>query len=261
MNIRHMLIAGLTTFGALTVLATPAQGGIILIGGENGTTDPPAPTTGSKSEEDWNPTVDCTLEADQGLDELLYCLQDGISNPPPSCPPPPPPPGPGPVRVRLRVLDDPNAPCVIYPFGRDDFYVWTIQPPNDQEWGIGILKKPNYDEINRLTLRENDPGIKTSELRLAASGKVARIRLIDEQPAGDGSVYLTLNTTQVSVLTGSEQSPGEINAAIILQLSTHFSVTVAGQYLHVQTSGGAVNGITKVGFRSTDTGIISSDLS
>jgi len=262
MTMRSMLGAGLATFGVLTFLATPVQGGEILIGGANGKTDPPAPTQGATSEEDWNPTVTCSLETGQGINELLYCLQDNIVNPPPQCPPPNPPcTGPGPCRAPRPVLDDPNAPCSNYTFGaREDFTVSLIQPPDG--WGVLILKL-DYTEINRLTFRENDPGIQTVELRLneTAVGKVARIGLVGETPAGSGMVFVTVNNTTVSVSTSAFPTAAAINAEIIRQLGVPFSVTIAGNYFHVHIRSGMGDGIHVVQFRSTDPGIVSSDLS
>jgi hypothetical protein len=247
----------LTSLGALALLAAPAQGGEILIGGTNGTSDQPTPTQGAKTEEDWNPTVTCSLEWGQGLYDLLACLQNEISNPPPPCPAPNPEcTGPRPCPVPPRRLDDPDTPCFSYSNARQDFHVWVI------EWGVLILRL-DYTEINRLTFREDDPGIQTTELRLneAAVGRVARVRLVEEIPSGAGMVYLTVNDTTVSVSTSAFQTPYQINAELIQQLGVPFSVTVAGAYLHIHIRAGMGDGIHRVQFRSTDSGIVKSDLS
>jgi len=254
MTIRSMLTAVLTTLGILTLLATPLQGGEILIGGQNGTTDPPAPSQGAKSEEDWNPIVSCVLGEGEGIFDLLNCLQNEILNPPPPCDPNNTGEATGP-----KWMEEYALPCTPYPFSRDEFNVSILEPPPDR-WGIEIRRLDNT-EITRIGFRENDPGIQTSELSLDVNGHVARLRRIEETPAGGGMIYLTVNAILVSVSTSTFHTPDAINAEIIRQLNPRFTVTPAGDYLHIRCRPGMGFGVRRIQLRSTDTGIISSDLS
>jgi len=260
MHIRLILTASLMMFGVFSILATPARGGMILIGGEDGTTDPPAPTEGAETEEDWNPTVTCSIGAGQGIFDLLACLENEISNPPPACHPDltsPPSPSQGPVDI--APADDPE-PCVLYPNERSDFNVWILLPPPDR-WGIEI-RRLDGSEIERITLRENDPGIQTTELQLDAGNHVARIRLIDQNPSGVGSVFVSINDKSVSIPTSLFPTALEVNAEIVRLLRRGlFDVTLVDGFLNVGVGRTPGIGIRRVQFRSTDHGITESDLS
>ena len=259
MRIRSRLTAGLIIYSALTILATPVQSGIILIGGEGGTSDPPAPTQGTQTEENWNPTVTCSVGEGQGILDLLTCLENEISNPPPAC---------GPIVTgptgnaigpkSLQAIPYPE-PCYPYPDARSDFNVWVLTPPPNR-WGIEI-RALDGTEIKRISLRENDPGIQTTELQLNAAWRVARVRLVGEQPTGTGAVYLTVNDTVVTVPTGGLDSPLEVNLALMTRLvNTPFTVTLVGDYLQIRSRKLMGTGIRRIQFRSTDPGIVSSDL-
>ena len=260
MNIRFALTKLMAIFCSLTILATPVHSGIILIGGEGGTEDPPAPTEGAETEEDWNPIVTCSVGTGQGIFDLLACLQNEISDPPPPCSQTtlstPTIINDGPVE--LETLPYPE-PCYPYPYDRSEYNVWVLMPPPNR-WGIEIRRLDNT-EIRRISLRENDPGIQTTELQLDASWRVARVRLISEQPTGVGMVSLTVNDTVVTVPTGSLHSPLEVNLALMNQLVPTFAVILNDGYLHIRSKHLMGTGIRRIQFRSTDPGIVSSDLS
>ncbi len=75
--------------------AAPAHGAMLILGGPEGTEQPPVPSECDSeeeeecptTEEDWNPTITCGIGPGEGIDELLECLEDEIENPPPACHP------------------------------------------------------------------------------------------------------------------------------------------------------------------------------
>ena len=246
----------------LAIMATPALGGIILLGGQEGTQDPPSPTDGAETEEDWNPTVTCSVGPGEGIYELLECLTDDIANPPPACPS-------SPVRGNHKtmgpvVLDqnrDPE-PCYPYPREREDFYVYLIWEPDGDPPRFGIEIVPiDGGDLERLTLRENDPGIQTTRLELDTDDRVARVKAIEGTPTG-GAVYLQVNNVQLIIQTDAFPTSVEITAEIIRQLrEAGFLTEYVHPYIHIRSISAPRKGIRQIEFRSTDTGIVNSDLS
>src|SRR5262245_20565271 len=77
------------------LVPTLIQAGDLVMGGQQGTDDPPHPTQGANTEEDWNPIVTCVVPSGGTIDDLLDCLLDRIATPPPPCPILTTPPGSG----------------------------------------------------------------------------------------------------------------------------------------------------------------------
>src|SRR5262245_46214172 len=52
----------------------PAGAAELVVAGQEGTQDPPHPTQGASTEEDWNPVVTCTVPPGGDINSLLNCL-------------------------------------------------------------------------------------------------------------------------------------------------------------------------------------------
>src|SRR5262249_6587064 len=110
---------------AFLFLASPARAAVLLTGGSQGTQDPPKPTEGATTEEDWNPVVTCVVVTSGSIDELLDCLLDRIATPPPPCPPQSASgssSGSGGTSTKLVLKKSPSGDCSD-PDSREDFIV------------------------------------------------------------------------------------------------------------------------------------------
>jgi len=251
MKQRRVIEAAIIAVYALLSLSS-ASAAVVVVAGQEGTNDPPQPTEGASTEEDWNPVVTCTVPVGGSIDDLLNCLIDRVATPPPACPTletvnPPADGG----RLQKKI----NPPNCTEPADRHDFIVTRLSPP---EYGVEI-RRLDWSEIERVALRENDPGIQTTELRNEKPDRVARVRLMEQTPLG-GAVYLTINDVTVTILTGNV-SIVENNARLIRQLrDAGMTLTYVSPYLYVRDRRNTVWGVNRIQFRSTDPGIIQSDL-
>ncbi len=248
-NVSGLLLASL-------FFSAPLTAAVLLVGGQEGTSDPPSPTEGAETEEDWNPIVTCSVTPGGSIEELLYCLLDEIATPPPPCPTL----GglethsPGGGRLARRYAGEPCSD----PDSRQDFNVTLVPPP---QYGVQILRLDG-SEIERIALRENDPGIQTTELRNERPYRVARVRQIEETPEG-GEVHIVVDDVEVTLSFGHGPvaTQVEINADMARGLRAG-GLTIAYQapYFFISNHTGIPRGVHVLQYRSTDPGITRSDL-
>jgi len=255
MRMRFAITAAILSLPLL--FPAPGQAAVLLVGGQEGTTDPPSPTEGAETEEDWNPIVTCSIPPGGEIFDLLECLLDNIATPPPPCLPWPIGTGDGSGFENLT-KEDPSADCSD-PDSRQDFYVTLVPLPY---YGVEI-RRLDGSEIDRIALRENDPGIQTTELRNERPDRVARIRQIEETPQG-GSIHLVIDDVSVNVSLHNGRFPTvpKINAEVIRQIRAGgLSLGYLAPYFYVRNHTRLPYGVHVVQFRSTDPGITRSDLS
>ena len=233
-------------------LSTPLTAAVLLVGGQEGTEDDPNTTEGAETNEDWNPIVTCTVPNGGTIDDLLACLLNEIATPPPPCPRLP-------LGPQLETYSpDLNAPLCSDPDLRQDFIVTLVPPPH---YGVEI-RRLDGSEIDRIALRENDPGIQTTELHNDRPFRVARVRQIEEAPEG-GEIHLVIDDVEVSLSfePGHLPTPPEINADIVRELrAAGLTITYQAPYFYIRNHTGLPRGVHVVHFRSTDPGITRSDL-
>lgn len=241
---------------ATFIFCHPAAAGQILIGGEGGPEDPPNPTEGAESEENWNPVVTCSIGPGQTVLDLLLCLENEIENPPPVCPQSTTTSGGGgggPVHFAENPPD-----CAEYPLGRSDFNVTVLVPP-PQRWGLEILRLDG-GEIDRVAFRENDPGIQTTDLTINLPNRAAVFEMVTETPTGQGSVFLKVDSNVIEVTTAG-RTPLKINMALQSGVQAlGYLMTVDGTKVTLYNRSGLYQGIRRIQFRSTDPGITKSSL-
>lgn len=270
MRARHWLRELFLGFLSGCVILTPAfavdpaqttGGGQVEVGSEEGLPNTPPSTPGgdTSTEEEFNPTITCSNELGSDIELLIQCLVNSIPNPPPSCPP----------EIWAQhgseaengiltiVLNGGQYECAA-PYDRSDFIVTALPPPF---WGVEIVRVDG-EPMQRLLFRENTPGIQTTQIRVDNANRIGRIKELDEVPALDGSVFVRVNDTQLELSTSVYQTSVEISAAIVAQLrAAGFLVIYAPPYIVIQDfDTGPNGGIRRVQFRSTDHGIVSSDL-
>ena len=242
----------------LFALFTPLHAGEIVVGGGGGPSEPPDPSEGGETEENWNPIVTCHVLPGQGIMALLTCMENEIENPPPQCPPQ------GPVGVsgggrrpgEVVVFND-DVPCHDYgPHARSDFNVEILQPPEPPYYGIRILRLDG-SEIERLSFRETDPGIKTTRVTVNQPNLVAIVGLVTQEPARNGVIQLTVDEHDITVATIKTPTSVQLNSRIIDALApAGYQVEVINDTILIRSEWG----VRSVLFRSTDTGITRSSI-
>ena len=250
-NLSGLLLASL-------FLSTPLTAADLLVGGQEGTEDPPDTTDGTSTEEDWNPIVTCTIPLGGTIDDLLGCLLDEIATPPPPCPWGPQLETASPGGVGKLVKRNTGDARCSDPDLRQDFIVTLLPPPY---YGVRI-RRLDGSEIERIALRENDPGIQTTELRNDRPFRVARVRQIEEVPEG-GEVHLIIDDVEVTLSFGQGELPTlpEINADVIRALRDGgLTITYEAPYFYISNQTRFPRGVHVVQYRSTDPGITRSDL-
>jgi hypothetical protein len=142
------------------------------------------------------------------------------------------------------------------PQTRQDFIVTRVPYPR---YGVTI-RRLDGTEISRIALREDDPGIQTTEVSIDQPDRVGRLRQIEQSPHG-GLVELIINGTVIRVTFLPSTPPSAINTALIQQARAYgFDVTNVTPYLYVRNLNHSPYGIRRLRWRSTDTGITRSDL-
>lgn len=217
----------------------------------------PTPVPGSTAETGWNPQIQCTVQSEETIFDLLECLGAGIDPTFPCSVRPElttqsPTGGPGPVQLE----QNPNPTSQTYcPFTREDYKVSWLPAPRI---GIQILRLDNT-EVDSLFLRENDPSIQWTKLEVLRAGLVAKIGEIQEHPSS-GFISVTLNNRPIVVQTAG-LDPAGANAALVAQIRNNgFVVTHEPPYIVVWFDRSAGLTLTQVGFRSMDPLITRSEL-
>ena len=216
----------------------------------------------------WNPTFDCMVEEGDTMDDILDCLADGISNPPPGNPCD----GPTTQDQPGTVLGNPGGPgqgtnimqtggdgdCDNNPHDRDDFRVTRLPWPRH---GIHI-EFLDGSEIERLLLWENDPAIQMTSIAVARDGLLGRIRNFTERPSRRGGIVtVTVNGHPVSINTALYRKADDLTDELRLRLKdAGFAVYSNSRYLVLTHGTRPEESITSIKFESTDSNIASSDL-
>lgn len=238
------------------MVCSPLVAGDIVVGGGGGTEDPPDPTEGAETEENWNPVINCVVPPGGTILDLLLCLEDEIENPPPACPQTPGGSGGGGGPVEF---DEDPPDCHTYPNARSDFNVDVLSPPAFPHYGLRILRLDG-SEIERVAFRENDPGIQTTQLTINRPNLMALYGLIDEAPAGQGSVILKVDSHAIAVAT-SGRTASQINKILQINLQAlGYTLTVEGTRVAIHNQQGLSPGVRLIQWRSTDPGIRRSNL-
>ncbi|MEM7245835.1 MAG: hypothetical protein AAF533_10860 [Acidobacteriota bacterium] len=240
----------------------------IEVGSGSGLTDEPEVTPGEDvvHEEEFNPTITCTIGENDTIHQLLDCLLDSISNPP-VCPPEliidePDPIGGGSVDPEPNEL--PDRPCV-QPEDRSDFNVLLLPAPH---YGVEV-KRLDGARMSRIMFRETDPGLQATQLRIDNSDRLGRIGVVSETPSGAGEVIVRVNDVTVVVSTERYPSAVEVTAQIVGGLRrSGFTVLVEGDFIYLADPGATglgtrqtlKTGIRRVSLHSTDPAIVASDL-
>jgi len=262
-------IAAVAVIG-LGVFAPSAQAARLGACGINGCEEgpPPAPAPCAEDddncepgvEEEWNPTVTCELEEGEGLEELLECLLNALAHPPPRCldTPSQPPPGGGGVQHVQQNNDDDDC---VHLMAREDFRTWLLEP---EPWPYGIgIEYLDGSELKRLALRERNSGIPFICVGLQEDFRMARVKMILEEPSGRGAVILRLDDDEFRIETAGFPTSIELNAELLRRLNNAgFSVKVASPYFFISRNvpAGRAGGIYYVEFGSTDGAIVGSDI-
>ena len=253
---------GLALTPAFALEPPLANGGAqVEVGSEEGLPNMPEVTQGEdiSTEEEFNPTITCTVGPGQTIADIIECLVDEIADPPPPCPPDVQGAGGGGSQGGVDLDEDHGEPgdCVA-PYDRSDFHVAALPAPF---WGVEILRLDGAP-MERILFRENDPGIQTTQIRVDNADRQGRIGEVNEPPAGDGSVFVRVNDTEIEIPTSVYPTSVEITAAIVSGLRNEgFLVLYGPPYIHIVDMSGAIGGgIRRLQFRSTDHGITASDL-
>ena len=107
---------------------------------------------------------------------------------------------------------------------------------------------------------ENDPGIQSVLLTLLRPKLAAWIGMVQQKPS-TGVLVLTLNSQAIAVETAGKGSADAVNLALVQAVQqAGFDVVFFPPFIVVLRHSGSAEGLTRVGWRSTDPGITLSDL-
>ncbi|HKY33615.1 MAG TPA: hypothetical protein VJV23_13880 [Candidatus Polarisedimenticolia bacterium] len=139
--------------------------------------------------------------------------------------------------------------------GGDYYQAW----PLPSAYGLEILRHDGT-ELGQLRFAENDPGIQFILLTVEAPGLEARLGIPDEWPSR-GAVIVTLNDRLIAVST-TGLDPARLPPAVLAAIgNAGFDAVLQGGEIRVTWDVMNDSGINRVGFRSTDPALVSSDCS
>jgi len=122
------------------------------------------------------------------------------------------------------------------------------------------IRRTTGGDIDDLRFRENDSGIQSVLLSLLRPKLAAWIGMVQQRPSA-GVVVLTLNNEAIAVQTASKGSTDAVNLALVRAIQeAGFDVAFIPPFIVVLRHSGSAEGLTRVGWRSTDPGITLSDL-
>ncbi len=122
------------------------------------------------------------------------------------------------------------------------------------------IRRTTGGDIDDLRFRENDSGIQSVLLSLLRPKLAAWIGMVHETPSA-GVLVLTLNDQAIAVETAGKGSADAVNLALVQAIQqAGFDVAFFPPFILVLRHSGSAEGLTRVGWRSTDPGITSSDL-
>lgn len=122
------------------------------------------------------------------------------------------------------------------------------------------IRRTTGGDIDDLRFRENDPGIQSVLLSLLRPKLAAWIGMVQQTPSA-GVLVLTLNDQAIAVETAGKGSADAVNLALVQSIQeAGFDVAFFPPFIVVLRHSGSAEGLTRVGWRSTDPGITSSDM-
>jgi hypothetical protein len=137
----------------------------------------------------------------------------------------------------------------------DGVYVAEVTLPTELE-----IRRTAGGDIDDLRFRENDAGIQSATISLLRPRLAAWIGAVWETPS-EGVLIVTLNQDTVVVETSGKGSAAAVALALIEALqAAGFWVDYVPPFIVVRRSLATGESITRLGLRSTDPAIISSDL-
>jgi hypothetical protein len=122
------------------------------------------------------------------------------------------------------------------------------------------IRRTTGGDIDDLRFRENDPGIQSVLLSLLRPKLAAWIGMVQQSPSA-GVVVLTLNDQAITVETAGKGSADAVNLALVRVIQeAGFDVAFFPPFIVVLGHSGSAEGLTSLGWRSTDPAITLSDL-
>jgi hypothetical protein len=133
-------------------------------------------------------------------------------------------------------------------------YVAAVLEP-----GVLEIRKSGGAEIDDLRFLENDAAIQSMTLTVSRPGLVAQVREPQEDPSS-GAIVLTLNDRAVSVDVSGLDRAAAVQALLEAIRRADFVAEFTPPFILVSRDLKSGGGLERVGWRTTDTVLVSSDL-
>ena len=140
--------------------------------------------------------------------------------------------------------------------------MWALlsTPVVDDHDSTSRCLRKERSEIDRLHLWEDYPGVTWVEIYVNQPLLIAQIGPITGTPT-NGQIVLTLNGRPITVETAFANDADDVTAALKDGIRrANFDVVSVAPYIEVRWDNVFNTGITRVGFQSTDPGIVQSDV-
>lgn len=174
---------------------------------------------------------------------------------------------PAPSGDKEEPVETASNPCSGCEFeGSNSAYLTCVEDSYDPQYlvdwvpggsgyiGVDLLKSTG-EEIDDVCVKENDPDIQWTSIKVDRTGLVAKIGKFTVQSNGPGgTVYVYVNEVAVSFSTRASDSVQTLNDKLGNAITEKFPRVEAGNY-YVVTGDGLGGTPTKLGFRSTDAGL------
>jgi len=215
----HPMRSKLLVLAVAVLLAGPVFAGKAEIGEPGGST--PMPSEGKELELSFNPTVKVVVQDGETIRDLFQRLADRVRD----------------AAGNLYVVE-----------------AQLTEPP----FGLEILRA-NGRELDRLSLRENDPALQINTITVDFPGLLARIGRTRETPSG-GAVIIRLNQVEIQVPTDAADSPATLDDKILNEiLAAGFEAELGPEFLVVLRDREGQS-LRRVGIQSLDAAIVSSHI-
>jgi hypothetical protein len=124
------------------------------------------------------------------------------------------------------------------------------------------ILRSDGSEIDDLSVRENDPGIQSTMVTVNRPRLAARIHFIEEDPSlAGGAIVVTLNDRVATVNTAWNRTASKVTEALVQAIrNAGFLVEVQPPEIVVLWDTVNSSTLTRVGLRSTDPAIVTSDV-
>jgi hypothetical protein len=135
--------------------------------------------------------------------------------------------------------------------------LYVAQPAGADAFDV---RRTSGEELDDIRIREDDPAIQSITVSLQRPGRTGQI-LVPFQTPGTGEIVVTLNDRTVRVPTDGLATTAELTEALLAAIwAADFAAEASSPLILVHFDRRNGSGITRLGWRSTDPALVSSDV-